>query len=63
MFSGPASSKPEYILLVERCAHSTLPCLVSQVEILVEENTFIYIQIMWIPPAANIRHSIYSVGD
>lgn len=67
MFSGPASSKSKYILLVERHAYNThlflFPCLANQVEILVEENTFIYIQTIWISPAANIRHSVYAVGD
>lgn len=39
------------------------PSLADQGESLVVENTYIYMQTVWIPQVANIRHSVYLVGD
>lgn len=67
MFPGPASSKAEYVLLRGARAHNMhlilFPSLADQSESLVVENVYIYIQTIWIPPVANIRHSLYPVGD
>lgn len=66
MFPGPASGKAEYILLTGTWTCSVcltlFPSLADEGESLVVENTYTHIQTVWIPPVANIRHSVYPVG-